>query len=373
MWFVQCRADGKIVGFNPALERSLDQCPGAAGSFTDLIDPDRRPESERLLAELIQGKRQSFQIACKNPLSAAEHIRWTAWRVRYRSGTDRVLALGQEFQDSWEAERRLRKAQRLEAVGRLSGSVAHDFNNLLTGLLLSCDLLIGALETSHRARKYADEIRAVTLEAAGLVRQLLSITRPQTSQACLLSLNEVAEGLRPLLMRMLGANIGLDLRLHPGLGLVRMDRTQAQQVLLNLALNARDAMPRGGRILVETSNCRIQVLGEGTAGSLTLLPCAMFVVADEGVGMDAATQAHLFEAFYTTKGNNGTGLGLVTVHDIVTGSGGLIHIDSALGRGTRVSVLLPLVPDAIPTLEEPSKVLPSTTNSYSINEKEVMP
>ncbi len=374
VWFAQCSADGTIAAVNPALERALDNSPEPVGCFADLLDPDRRAEGRQFLAELFEGKRSSFQVVSRNPLSVLEHIQWTVWRVPGRSKTDYVLALGQEFRDNWEAERRLRQAQRLEAVGRLAGSVAHDFNNLLTGLLLCCDLLIGGLEKDHRARKYADEIRGATLQASGLVRQLISITRPTTCEPALLSLNEVAEQLRPLLTRMAGESVTLEFRLNPDLGLVKMDRTQAQQVLLNLVLNARDAMPDGGCIAIATRNCRIQVLPQATArADASLLPCAVLEVADEGTGMDATTQAHLFEAFYTTKGNQGTGLGLVAVHDIVTGSGGLIHIDSAPGRGTRVTILLPLVPEPAPGFEQPAKVLPQISNSYSKNKKEVTP
>jgi signal transduction histidine kinase len=199
-------------------------------------------------------------------------------------------------------------------------------------------------------RKYAEEIRKAGMQATGLVRQLLAVARPAKSEPRLLSLNEVAEGMRNLLARLIGENIDLQFHLDPNLGLVKMDPTQCQQILLNLVLNARDAMPGGGHISVETSNCKVQVLPESNpesnlaAASPTALPCALFVVADNGSGMDAATRAHLFEAFFTTKAGKGTGLGLATVYDIVTSNGGLIHVDSTPVCGTRVSVLLPLVP-----------------------------
>jgi hypothetical protein len=181
------------------------------------------------------------------------------------------------------------------------------------------------------------------------VRQLLAIARPGSCEPRLLSLNEIIEGMRSLLVRLIGENIELNFRLDPSLGLVKMDPAQTQQVLLNLALNARDAMPGGGQITIETSNCRVQVFTESRCGaeSQASLPCALLVVGDNGSGMAAETQAHLFEAFFTTKAaGKGTGLGLATVRDIVTSNGGLIHVDSAPGRGTRVTVLLPLVPEA---------------------------
>ena len=253
--------------------------------------------------------------------------------------------------------------EKLESVGRLAGGVAHDFNNLLTGVLLYCDLILAA-DADERVRRYATEIRNAGVQATALVRQLLSVAKPSNSDPRLLSLNEIVEGLRNLLARLIGENIELRFRLHPSLGLVRIDPTQAQQILLNLVLNARDAMPGGGVITVETSNCRMQIVSDSIAVERTSrdhssfsansetnrvasLPCVLFVVDDNGAGMDAATRAHLFEAFFTTKPTGkGTGLGLATVHDIVTGNGGLIHVESALGRGTRITVLLPLVREA---------------------------
>lgn len=248
---------------------------------------------------------------------------------------------------------RLRQAGGLESVGRLAGGVAHDFNNLLTGVLLYCDLLM-ALQPEDRVRKYVEEIRNAGIQATGLVRQLLTVARPATCDPCLVSLNDIAEGMRNLLVRLIGENIELQFRLNPNLGLVRMDPTQAQQILLNLVLNARDALPGGGRITVETRNCHIQIVADqiaaepgSSAGGVAALPCVLLVVEDNGAGMDAATQSHLFEVFFTTKPTGkGTGLGLATVHDIVTSNGGLIHVDSAPARGTRITVLLPLVPEA---------------------------
>src|SRR5579864_3807924 len=165
------------------------------------------------------------------------------------------------------AGQRLRQAERLETVGRLAGGVAHDFNNLLTGVLLYCDLLMASIEPGHRARKYADEIRKAGMQATGLVRQLLALARPADSQPRLLSLNEIAEGMRNLLVRLIGENIELRLRLDSNLGLIKMDSTQAQQILLNLVLNARDAMPTGGQITIETRNGKVQVLTDQALGS----------------------------------------------------------------------------------------------------------
>jgi two-component system, cell cycle sensor histidine kinase and response regulator CckA len=259
-------------------------------------------------------------------------------------------------EENRDAGQHLLHAQRLEAVGRLTGGVVHDFNNLLTGILLYCDLLMTDLKPGDRAHKYAEEIRGAGLQASGLVKQLLSIVRPAQSGCGLISLNDVSEGMRNLLFRLIGENIELEFHLDSNLGLVKMDHTQAQQVLLNLILNARDAMPAGGRITVAASNCKVQVLAENHSGAVpTALPCALLVVEDNGSGMDAATRDHLFEAFFTTKSEKGTGLGLATVHEIVTRSGGLIYVDSTPGRGTRMSVLLPIIDASRPAVAASSR------------------
>jgi signal transduction histidine kinase len=156
---------------------------------------------------------------------------------------------------------------------------------------------------------------------------------------------------------LIGENIELKLRLDSGLGLVKIDPVQAQQVLLNLVLNARDALSGGGHISVETGNCKMQILsstGENNSET-TCLPCAHFAVEDNGVGMDESVRAHLFEPFFTTKAGKGTGIGLATVHDIVSSNGGLIHVQSEVNRGTRINILLPIVPEPAPEfLEDPS-------------------
>jgi two-component system cell cycle sensor histidine kinase/response regulator CckA len=234
------------------------------------------------------------------------------------------------------------QTQRWEAVGRLTGGVVHDFNNLLTGVMLYCDLLLSSLDARDRRRRYADEIRSAIVQASGLVRQLLVFARPQATAAHDLSLNEIARGMYGLLTRLIGENIVLDLHLDPELGAVKIDQAQAQQTILNLVLNARDALPNGGRITVETSNCRFQPVVGSVPSGPSAFPCVMLAVDDNGHGMNAETRQRLFEPFFTTKNaGQGTGLGLTTVRSIVTTNGGLIHFESEPGRGTRVMILLP--------------------------------
>jgi len=351
----QCEPHGNIIAANPAMEQILgSKVRTRSLLLADLVDPENRAETERMLGELFEHKRDSFQIDSASTAPDSRRLRWTAWRIAGTEGNLNCLlalteGLPQNLPPNLEADRRLRQTERLEAVGRLAGGVAHDFNNLLTGVLLYCDLLIAGLEPGHSGRKYAEEIRNAGLQATGMVQQLLAVARPTNCQPRLLSLNEIAEGMHNLLVRLIGENIELILHLDSNLGLIRMDPAQAQQILLNLVLNARDAMPGGGQITIETSNAALRVLPERSFGAAksAVIPCALFVVEDTGSGMDAATRMHLFEAFFTTKATGkGTGLGLATVHDIVTGNGGLIHVDSAPDFGTRVTVLLPLVPTA---------------------------
>jgi signal transduction histidine kinase len=372
----QCDLQGKLIALNPMLEAMLGRGSIGAQSLclTDLFHPSERAECEHLFRELVEQRRDSFQIRSKTPADS-ESVRWTVWRVSGADGeADFAFVLahyigldesglderGSEESGSeksgrrkigpeHELPRRLRQAEGLETIGRLAGGVAHDFNNLLTGILLYCDLLIGRAEPGHPVRKYAEEIRNASMQATRLVRQLLTIARPTNSALSLLSLNDIAEGMRYLLTRLIGENIELQFHLDHKLGLVKMDSAQLQQILLNLVLNARDAMPGGGHIEIETRNCKLQVLAETGLGAngITSFPCALFAVTDNGSGMDANTQAHMFEAFFTTKASKGTGLGLATVHDIVTRNGGLIYVDSAPSCGTRVSVILPLIPETV--------------------------
>jgi signal transduction histidine kinase len=347
-----CGRQGSIAAVNSTLEEmaggrdQIAKCFSASG----LMDPQDQKESRRLFRELFNGERKHFELRAKGPGASDNAIRWTAWRVRgVGDKPDYALAIAEEAREESRQTIQRLDEDRLAIMGRLTGGVAHDFNNLLPGVLLYCELLIAGLEQGNRLHTYAEQIRSATIQATGLIGQLLRVMRPDRTEACLLSLNEVIESMRTLLVRLIGENVELKLRLDPNLGLVKMEPTQVQQVLLNLVLNARDAMPDGGQVTVETSNSNVQILtqDESAQSGVPMIPCALFVVADNGEGMDATTRNHLFEPFFTTKpAGKGNGLGLNTVHHIVSTSGGLLHIDSGKTSGTRVSILLPLVPEA---------------------------
>ncbi len=243
-----------------------------------------------------------------------------------------------------QLERQLREAQTFEAVGRLVGGVAHDFNNLLTGIMLYCDLLIGELEKNSRPYRHVQEMRMAGEHGAALVQQLLAVAHPRPEEAREFALNEVVAGIEDLLIRLLGENIVLQTSLAADLGAVRMDPSQVQQILLNLVLNARDAMPDGGQITLATRNCSDGVPDLLLPGE----PWVELSVADTGDGMDAETLDRAFEPFFTTKQpGRGNGLGLATARRLARQQGGTIVAESQPGKGTRVSVRLPRVqPDA---------------------------
>jgi len=201
----QCECDGRITRMNRAFEQLLGVGAGNAIWLVDLLHPQDRSAGVQLLSELFGGKRDSFQVDSQPDGEGNHSLRWTIWRVSGIDGkADGALAMVEDVPSNAASDHRLKQAERLEAVGRLAGGVAHDFNNLLTGVLLYCDLLLATIEPLHRSRKYAEEIRKAGLQATGLVRQLLAVARPVNHEPRPLSLNEIAEGMRNLLVRLIG-------------------------------------------------------------------------------------------------------------------------------------------------------------------------
>jgi len=255
------------------------------------------------------------------------------------------LVLARDVSAQRQLEEQLRQSQKMEAVGQLAGGIAHDFNNLLTAILGSTQLLLHNTPAGDPRREDAEEIRHAGLRAAELTRQLLAFSRRQVLAPKVLDLNAVVATMDRMLRRLLGEDVELVTSLQPAAGAVNADPGQLEQVLLNLAVNARDAMPGGGRLSIGTTRVTLQ---EEPAERRHRMPAGDYVclaVADTGVGMDETTQAHLFEPFFTTKEvGKGTGLGLATVYGIVKQSGGYIWVYSEVGHGTTVKVYLPRVP-----------------------------
>jgi two-component system cell cycle sensor histidine kinase/response regulator CckA len=233
----------------------------------------------------------------------------------------------------------LENARKMEAIGRLVSGVAHDFNNLLTGVLLCSDLLLAGLEKQGRLRHYAQEIRMAAGHGTKLVQQLLAVARPSAVSAGLQSFNQAIGDLHSMLARLLGEDIELVTDLADDLGMVTIDPAHSQQIILNLLLNARDAMPEGGRIRLTTRNCGLAINGSTESPRFGQIEVE---VSDTGCGMDAETGARAFQPFFTTKKPGaGSGLGLATVSSILEQCGGTVVVQSESGKGTRVVVRLP--------------------------------
>lgn len=263
----------------------------------------------------------------------------------------RTWGISRDVTDRMHLEEQLRNAQQLEAIGRLAGGVAHDFNNIL-GIIMGHGELLLAAGVDERTKNGLEQMRRASLRAASLTQQLLAFSRKQVLQPRVLDLNEAVADMQNMLSRVIGEDIELVASLQPSLMSVKVDPGQVEQVLMNLAINARDAMPQGGKLTMKTVNVTI---GPEEALDLELVPgqYVMLTVADTGQGMDSGTVPHIFEPFFTTKPiGKGTGLGLATVYGIVKQSGGSIQVESEPEHGSTFRVYLPSVTGGNPRKEE---------------------
>jgi signal transduction histidine kinase len=246
-----------------------------------------------------------------------------------------------------QLEDQLLQSQKMEAIGRLAGGVAHDFNNLLTVIHGYSQLALNRVKPGDSLHEDMQEIRHAVNRAAALTRQLLAFSRRQTIQEKVLDLNAVVRDLENMLMRVLGEDVNLSAALHPEVALIRIDPGQIEQVILNLAINARDAMPKGGRMTIETHSIDFSEPLTWRPANIIPGPYIALVVSDTGCGMDEYVRSHMFEPFFTTKEiGKGTGLGLFTVYGIVKQAGGELIADSEPGAGTTFTIYFPQVVEA---------------------------
>jgi PAS domain S-box-containing protein len=267
-------------------------------------------------------------------------------KVPFRDEQGRVNGVLVVFEDITERKRleeQFRQSQKMEAVGRLAGGVAHDFNNLLTAILGYCELLLSDCDPDDPRHADIAEIQKAGLSAAGLTRQLLAFSRKQIIDPTILNLNEVVADMRTMLGRLIGEDVKVVLALRGELAPMKADRGQVEQIVMNLALNARDAMPLGGTMTIATANVELDENYPKTHLAVSPGPYVRLTVADTGTGMTPAVQARLFEPFFTTKAvGKGTGLGLATVHGIVKQNGGSVNVYSEVGVGTSFKVYFPV-------------------------------
>ena len=349
--------DGRLTAVNETCLRVLgysrEEMAGIQINLNDFIARDKRAGS-------VAARELKLADADARTVYESELVARDGRRIQVEIASRMIIedgvpvgteAICRDITERKQLEEQLRQGQRLEAIGRLAGGVAHDFNNLLTVISGYTESL---LEGHDRGEEFElGQIAAAAERAAVLTRQLLAFSRRQVLQPRVVLLNNVVEGITPMLSRLIGEDLELVTSLEPGLNRVLADPNQLDQVLLNLAVNARDAMPNGGRLTIQTANVELDEEYVAHHGESTAGPHVMLAVSDTGTGMDPDTVAHMFEPFYTTKEvGSGTGLGLATVYGIVKQSEGSIWVYSEPGKGTTFKIYLPAT-EAAAALEAP--------------------
>jgi PAS domain S-box-containing protein len=315
----------------------------------DVIAPQHGPELDEAIAAVRRDRTvRDVQLS----VSSDREETWYSCRIGPMAGSNGVVTLSVFLTDitiRLRAERALReteadlaRAQRLEALGRLAGGVAHDFNNILTVVLAGLELVLARSTLDGEMRGELQDIRQAGERAASLTRQLLAFSRQQVIAPEVLHLDQVVAHLRKMLGRLLGEDVQLEVRSQDGLWPVKLDRSQVEQILMNLAVNARDAMPRGGTLTISTKNTVVATPTHFVGSTAEPGSYAELAVHDTGLGMDVRTTARIFEPFYSTKEQGrGTGLGLAIVRGIASQSGGHVAVESKVGRGTTFRLLFP--------------------------------
>jgi len=337
---------GRFLQVNPALQRMLGYELGEELLRKDLASEIFRYTGEyQRLCELLTGMDEvkDVELEWKRQDGTPITVRCSGRRINDENGAPAYFEVfTEDVTEKRVLERQLRMAQKMEAIGRLSGGIAHDFNNHLGVIIGYSGVLNKALSTNPALRNHALEIEKAGQRAASLTKQLLAFSRQQVLTPAVLNLNALTSDMEKMLPRLLGEDIEVSLALDPELGNVKADQSQIEQVIMNLAVNARDAMPVGGKLRIQTANVELDQAYTWNHPGSKVGTYVMLTVTDTGMGMDAATLTHIFEPFFTTKERGkGTGLGLATVYGVVKQSNGYIWVDSAPGNGTSFQIYLP--------------------------------
>jgi two-component system cell cycle sensor histidine kinase/response regulator CckA len=345
--------DGRLVEMNPAglamLDvESLDEVRGC--NLLDFVDPAHRADFIELHKQVMSGGSGRLQFLAIGRKGTRRWLETHA--VPYRKGKGEIIGLLGITRDVTERttmQLQLQHAQKLDSVGRLAGGVAHDFNNLLTVINSTAEIALMDLQEGEPMHDALSEIRTAADRAAALTRQLLAFGRKQILKPVVLDVNKVVTDMQGMFQRLVGEDIKLTCHTADNLKAVMADTSQIEQVLMNLVVNARDAMPEGGTLTITTANVVLDRAFAATHASVQPGPHTMIVVSDSGHGLDEATAKHVFEPFFTTKGGLGTGLGLSTVYGIVKQSNGSVWVTSKPGQGATFTIYLPQVNDVAPT------------------------
>jgi two-component system cell cycle sensor histidine kinase/response regulator CckA len=359
-----------VVEWSETLEAHYGLQPGTFGgtfeAFIARIHPDDR---ESVLETVGKAMKSGADFSVLNRSTSPDGaVRWLSGAGRFHLGEHgepvRGVGISLDVTERRTLEAQYHQAQKLEAVGRLAGGVAHDFNNLLTVILGFSELLLADLKPDDPRRADIAGIHKAGTRGAGLTRQLLAFSRKQIIEPTLLDLNVVVGEMRAMLKRLIEEDVSVVLRLRPEPALVKADRGQVEQIVMNLAVNARDAMPRGGTLTIETAGAELDAT---THPSMNAGSYVSLTVTDTGTGMTPQVQARLFEPFFTTKEpGKGTGLGLATVHGIVARSGGRVDVSSDVGKGTSLTVYFPRADAAQMVVETPPPVAQRRTGPETV-------
>lgn len=365
---ISTRADGRYVDANDAfLSMAGLRWEELVGRTADELNVWAFPEDRgKMIEELDRdGRLDALETVFNFRKSGERNVQLSAELIQL-DGVPCVLAITNDVTEAQRLEKQFRQAQKMEAVGRLAGGVAHDFNNMLTVILGFCDLAQDRADRESRLRDL-DQIKKTAERAATLTRQLLAFSRQQVLLPRVLNLNEVVKDISPMLLRVIAKDTSLIFSPAPSLGNVKADLGQMEQVLMNLVVNARDAMPQGGKIFIETANAELDLTYSKTHQGVEPGSYVLLSVSDTGCGMDSETVSKIFEPFYTTKlPGEGTGLGLSMVYGVIKQSGGHIWVYSEPGQGTTFKIYLPRTEETAERLSRTTSEMTPTNGSETI-------